>query len=308
MEFIRQRTFSESEFLKEHDGSGFYLVKDPMLSIYQNRWEMCDKLFSSYTDLDLLKHKKNNEVNKQYKQVYQYENHYINIDTEIMLLPKSFEKFTDVHSGEFRQELQNDDDFRTGSNDEPSEMQYISRKKIFIKERTPMMFNNQDCDPELRNPDYLYFINMFNNFSPVLDHYSSLICPEEKRVQKELMLICYDVPFATNDDILIQKAFSANTWGLEHADELIGALHLGESHQELQVKNLKTSQWEFIPSLTSNDHSLWMFGEYANPNSVNYDQMWAPESGFTPTEHRMVSDNISKNKKRYSIIFNLGLS
>lgn len=293
----KDRVLDENQILHNHTINGFYVAQDPILEKYHDRWDMCERIFNNYSDATLLQHFRGDPKKTGYKLEYFYKDYYINIDIHLMLLPKSFDKFLDRHSSEFRSNLNSDSDYRTGNIDinSPENLQYVVRKKMYFKDRTRMMIDDPMCSDYIF-PEYEYFLGMFDDFKPVLEHYERMTNPNQE-TQKEMTLISYEVPFATDEDILIQKSFSSNTWGLEHSDELIGALHLGESHQELQVKNIQTAEWEFIPPLSTHDHTLWLWGEYASKFNTNYE----------PTMHRMVSDDISTNRKRYSIIFNLGL-
>lgn len=300
MDYILERVLSTEDILDEHqNGAGHYLVKDPMLEVYSNRWEMTSRLFKHFSNNQLLQNYKGDKKTQIFypKLSYYFKNYYINVDMDIQMIPYDFDDYDDGLESSY-----------ISGNilwDNPQQMQYVCRKKIYIKERTKKMYLDPCCE-DYRIPEIWYFINMYNDFSPVLDYYADLAFPGQDTA-KELMLISYETPFATENDILKQKDFNAKIWGQSHADELLGGLHLGESEQEFQVENNITGEWEYISSFENNDHTMWMFGEFASPQHAMFN-MWAPKEGFKPTIHGMKANGITKDPARYSIIFNLGVA
>lgn len=196
--------------------------------------------------------------------------------------------FSHHHSGEC---FSFDQDYMASpeewENDNPAE--FVKRHKIYIYDWT--RDNIQNSFEELD-----YFIDMHNDFKPVLEHYlhecySDQSHTWEKNLYK-LMIIEYNNPYATEDNITEHRKWNTERFGDEHCDETLGGLHLGENIIEFRAKNTKTQEWEFIDKLEENN-TLWMFGEHAE------------RSGWIPTYHGMTHNPINTNKNRYSIIFDL---
>ena len=248
------------------------MVDSSMLSsIYENRWEMADKLFAEL-DENLF-----NKVNEE-KEYTSWKD------------PKIPEKsYSKKYSGSA---LSYDDDYMVGPHDWDSESKigdYVQRRKAYIYDWTKDGLQHT-------TEAISYFTGMHEAFKPVLEHYlyecySDQLDLIDKLLYK-LMIIQYNTPIATEETRVQHRKFNTERFGDEHCDETLGGLHLGENYAEFRAKNTKSNKWELIHQLTENK-MLWMFGENAE------------RSGLIPTYHGMQHNPGKDLNTRYSIIFDL---
>ena len=166
---------------------------------------------------------------------------------------------------------------------------YVERRKCYIYDWT-----QQKLPFEL--PELEYFVQMHNDFKPVLEHYANECYADQKDTWQKnlykLMVIQYNVPTATDETRVNHRKHNTERFGDEHCDETLGGLHLGENFVEFHAKNTASGTWEYIDGLEQNS-MLWMFGEHAE------------RSGWIPTYHGMTHNSDPQHDVRYSIIFDL---
>lgn len=185
--------------------------------------------------------------------------------------------------------MQGPHDWYKPDDDTPAIGDYVERRKFYVYPWTAekMLFE----DPIIE-----YFTNMHRDFSPMLNHiYDSCFVNQHADIEKtiyKLMVIQYNTPTATENNVVEHRAHNTNRFGPDHCDETLGGLHLGENYQEFQAQNTLTREWEYIPGLTENN-MLWMFGEHSE------------RSNWRPTYHRMIHNSEPQLGTRYSIIFDL---
>jgi len=191
-----------------------------------------------------------------------------------------------------------DEDYMVGPHDWEHEDSpigdYVVRKKCYLYDWT-----GEKIHAHMRKggafgfSELLYFINMHNDFKPILEQAHELYSDQPiKRFIHKLMVIEYSTPTATDDNRVEHRAHNTNRFGGEHCDETLAGLHLGENYMEFQARNTLTKCYQFIPGLDGSK-MLWMFGEHAEA------------SGWKPTYHRMVPNPDPYLDTRYSIIFDL---
>lgn len=191
-----------------------------------------------------------------------------------------------------------DEDYMVGPHDWENEDKpigdYVVRKKCYLYDWTGQKIKDYvGKGGTFDFSELLYFVNMHEDFQPILEQAHDLYgnMPGIRFIHK-LMVIQYTTPTANDINRVEHRAHNTNRFGGEHCDETVGGLHLGENYQEFQAKNTLSGSYEFIPNLT-NDHMLWMFGEYA--------EAW----DWQPTYHRMIPNLDPSLGTRYSIIFDL---
>ena len=166
---------------------------------------------------------------------------------------------------------------------------YIERRKLYVYDWTKLKL-------PFEFPELEYFIEMHQDFKPVLEHYAKECYADQKDTWQKnlykLMIIQYNVPTATDSTRVAHRKHNTERFGDEHCDETLGGLHLGENFVEFQAKNTVTKKWEYIQGLDKNN-MLWMFGEHAE------------RSGWIPTYHGMTHNSDPQHDTRYSIIFDL---
>ena len=167
---------------------------------------------------------------------------------------------------------------------------YVERRKCYIYDWT-----KQKLPFDL--PELEYFVEMHNDFKPVLDYYADTCYNDQKELWQKslykLMIIQYNVPTAKNNETrVIHRKHNTERFGDDHCDETLGGLHLGENFVEFHAKNTLNGTWEHIDGLEKNS-MLWMFGEHAE------------RSGWIPTYHGMIHNSDPQHNVRYSIIFDL---
>tara|TARA_B100000035_G_C21036674_1_gene571382 strand:- start:5738 stop:6583 length:846 start_codon:yes stop_codon:yes gene_type:complete len=166
---------------------------------------------------------------------------------------------------------------------------YVERRKCYIYDWT-----SKKLPFEL--PELEYFVEMHNDFKPVLQYYADTCYSDQKDTWNKnlykLMIIQYNVPTAEENTRVEHRKHNTERFGDEHCDETLGGLHLGENFIEFHAKNTLNSSWEHIDGLEQNS-MLWMFGEHAE------------RSGWIPTYHGMTHNSNPQHDTRYSIIFDL---
>ena len=269
--------------------TGKDLIKEPSLEKYNNRWDMASKLFAMAPNDMLIQLPNTDGGDNNYKFRFDFKNEFMTVEFSLKILPDNF----------IPEELDTRKDDHTFEKSYPlSEIKnkkYVYRKKLYIREKEKVKYQNYVNTTGKAVPEFQYFLNMFDDLKPILEYYEQNAFNGIQNTQRELMLIEYGTPFANDEDIDYQKIYNSYAWGKEHSDELLGGLHLGENSQEFQIQNLQTGDYEYIDEFNTDLYALWMFGEFSKPY------------GFQDIFHRMVPQSKDKNKFRYSIIFNLGL-
>lgn len=270
------------DFIKRGE---FNLVHDDLLRTkYKNRFNVIDKFFNNdippaaemFKILDDPKNPGHMPKVDGLKLSSAYNGHdFINLSMDAKSLKQGFKTLTV-------------DDFLANK--------YVVRKKVYITEKLLYKVN----DLKSQNSEYSvsddtqYFIDMYKDFRPVLEHYADELFPgarEEHQLNPALSLIQYECPFADEENIMEMKEFSTVAWGPEHCDGTLGALHLGENIQEFQARD-KNGEYKYIDELMDNN-SLWFFGDLSR------------QYGWDPVYHRMIFNPNDRTFTRYSIIFNL---
>ena len=166
---------------------------------------------------------------------------------------------------------------------------YVERRKCYIYDWT-----SKKLPFEL--PELEYFVEMHNDFKPVLEYYADTCYNNQKNTWNKnlykLMIIQYNVPTAEENTRVEHRKHNTERFGDEHCDETLGGLHLGENFIEFHAKNTKDGNWQHIDGWEKNS-MLWRFGEHAE------------RSGWIPTYHGMTHNNNPQHNTRYSIIFDL---
>ena len=172
---------------------------------------------------------------------------------------------------------------------EPEDYSYWARRtKLYINNGSRASYELFDK----KIPELEYWLDFFDDISPIMDHYATNNFPSVKDFLYRFMLIEYDYPTATEADYHEQRKFNTDSFGPDHCDETLGGFHIGENQMEFQAANTKTGDWEYIQDLDKNN-TLWMFGEYGE------------KDGWIPTYHRMIHNPDPTFGTRYSIIVNL---
>ena len=173
--------------------------------------------------------------------------------------------------------------------DQTAQGDYVERKKFYIYPWSAEKFHFDD-------PVVKYFTDMHRDFGKILNHiYDECFQDQHQDVEKtiyKLMVIQYNTPTATENNLVEHRAHNTDRFGPDHCDETLGGLHLGENYQEFQAQNTVTGEWDYIPELTW-DKAMWMFGEHSE------------RSSWKPTYHRMIHNPDPGLNTRYSIIFDL---
>jgi hypothetical protein len=265
---------------------GVYPISDSSLltTKYKNRWEMSGKLmeqvsrdffyrFNDHWSDDAPRYEKWEDENipdKSYAD--KFGGPMFSCDIDIMIGPE---------------------DWRNHGTDTPLIGDFVQRKKLYLYNWSRDRYLDQ---PE-RCPELEYFMDMHDDYVPVLEHYVNECYSDQNDNVKfhlyKLMVIEYATPTADEENFIEHREHNTDRFGPDHCDETLGGLHLGENYAEFQAQHPKTGEWSNIPELTQ-DKMLWMFGEHAE------------RSGWTPTYHRMIHNPdpwIEGN--RYSIIFDL---
>lgn len=159
----------------------------------------------------------------------------------------------------------------------------VTRDKIYIyNEGFPYSEEMLHAFPSLK-----YFIKMRDAFEPevlkMTNHYADQDIAQFKPC---LMLVKYDVPDFVDYHSYMHWNFYK--FGGDHADDNLGALHLGENQTAFYVKDDKGKR-NFTELKYAN--TLWTWGDFAK------------ESGITPTTHGV--EYFGGSGPRYSIIYNL---
>jgi hypothetical protein len=251
---------------------------DLLATKYADRFEMCERLFEK------MDHEKFEYYNS-------HDEHTIEDWADENIPDKSYAK---RHGGPT---FSYDVDYMIGPHDWDSAPEerigdYVMRKKVYLMEWTGEHYEKYaEKFPELE-----YFIEMHNDFKPVLEHYYKECFSDQydkvERVLYKMMLIQYATPTATDSNRAEHRKHNTERFGADHCDETLGGLHLGENYVEFEAKNTASGEWEPIYGLEE-DVSLWMFSEHAE------------RSGWLPTYHRMVHNPDPSLGDRYSIIFDL---
>lgn len=162
---------------------------------------------------------------------------------------------------------------------------YCIRKKIYLQGHSPPT-EVLDAIPELE-----YFVNVYNEFEEAVSE--KITCfSDQKNIQsyvKQLMLIEYSNNYVPPGKEHDYWHWNFEKFGLPHADESLGGLHLGESLSGFYIDD-DMGRTFFAPST---EDTLWFWGQEA------------AYSGYTPTIHGVEYQNNSDGNNRYSAIFNL---
>ena len=257
------------EILDDYQQQGIWPIADNSLlsGKYNNRFAVAkrlfDKLDNSYftrhnTQQDISSWEDPNIPNKSFSKIHS--GNVFSYDSDYMASPEHWE-------------LEN-----------PTE--FVQRQKLYV----------YDWSTKLDDEDFDYFVDMHNDFKPVLDHYLNECYSDQRDLWKEnlykLMIIQYNTSNATKENIVEHRKWNTERFGDEHFDETLGGLHLGENYSEFRALNTKTNKWEIIKELTKNKQ-MWMFGEHSQL------------SGWIPTTHGMIHNPQQDLEERYSIIFDL---
>lgn len=268
------------DFIKRGE---FNLVHDELLETkYQNRFEVIERLFnddlpSSSEMLRVLDDPKNPGSVPDLSGIKlssAYNDHdFLNIAMDAKSLDSSVKTINDFLDSE-----------------------YVIRKKVYLSDKMLSKIGNlKEQNEGYKISDNIqYFIDMFNDFRPVINQYADDLFPGariEHELNPSLSLIQYECPFATEESIMQMKEYSTVAWGPEHCDGTLGALHLGENIQEFQARD-KNGEYKYVDELMNN-HSLWFFGDLSR------------QYGWDPVYHRMIFNPNDRTFTRYSIIFNL---
>lgn len=149
-------------------------------------------------------------------------------------------------------------------------------------------------------PELRYWINLLDDYVPILSERYQDVTDQHDNIidwRPFLTLIENAAPNATPETYDEQMSWHSEKHGCDHADELIGAYHLGETHSGFYTKggpygNTKTYYPDLLGGKTNH---LWTWGQYAEL------------SGYTPTIHGV--DYIQREPtNRYSILINLGVN
>lgn len=159
----------------------------------------------------------------------------------------------------------------------------VTRDKVYI-------YNEGiDYDNEMLSlfPSLNYFIKMHQEFEEdVLAMTKYYQDQNIKQFKPCLMLVKYDVPDFVDYHSYMHWNFYK--FGGDHADDNLGALHLGENQTAFYVKDSE-GQRNFEELKYAN--TLWTWGD------------WSKKSGHKPTTHGV--EYFGGEGPRYSIIYNL---
>lgn len=253
-----------------------------LLTRYSDKWDWCDKLFGQWTDRELaVTEREKLSDNGQSKFYYSRDDLPGNINFDVYPVPLNLE-CEDRYGYLFPE--------RTVDNVLNSD--YISRTKFIIKEfQVTDYFLNQE-----RTPIYDYFMSLYVDMAPVLREYQRRYFSEADSFFA-LNIIKYSVPFATSENVWLQRKANARLWGVEHYDQNYAGLHLGESSNEFRVYNHVTDTWNEVDF--NNKRTLYMWGDPEVTHPVT-EQKWIG------TQHGMWEPSRSEtDKNRYSIIFDI---
>ncbi len=159
----------------------------------------------------------------------------------------------------------------------------VTRDKIYIYSE------GFEYSEEMLNafPTLRYFLKMRDEFEEDVMEYSFQFMDQDIDFFKPcLMLVKYDVPDFVDYHSYMHWNFYK--FGGRHADDNLGALHLGENSLAYfaEDNNVRFN----IPELQKS-HTFWTYGDYAK------------KSGYTPTKHGV--EYWGGSGPRYSIIYNL---
>lgn len=281
MDFVFKRTLTPAEIKNCQDTGKHPIIKDVMLETrYADRWEMCDKLFSQWEDTYLAK-----ETRRVLSENGQGKYYFVNTDEDA---PMNF----DVYPVPENVEVRDRDSYILPQRTEKDilEHPYMSRTKFIVKTDKLKVFYHQTPI----NPLSRYFYDMLLDFIPVLDYYRETLFSSRPAFYS-LNVIRYEVPFASTDkEIDDHRLANALLWGVEHYDQSLCGIHLGESHDEFQVYNRVNEEWEYVDFDTPN--YLFMFGDKETT-----------KTDWEGTYHRMTQKlmKTDKSKVRYSIIIDV---
>lgn len=244
---------------------------------YADVWQMCDRLFSKWSDQELaVEEREILNPDGQSKFYFKRDDLLGSINFDVYPVPLNL----DVYD---RSEYVFPD--RTIKN--VMKHPYIARTKFILKShQITDYFVNQPADEV-----FDYFMQMYVDFSPVLEHYRNEYF-NDKESHIAMNVIRYSVPFAT-DDVWLQRKANATLWGVEHYDQNYAGLHVGDSSDEFRVYNRYKGIWEQVDF--NNIRTLFMWGD---PEVTGlewhgtYHGMQAPSKSATSTN-------------RYSIILDL---
>ena len=161
----------------------------------------------------------------------------------------------------------------------------VTRDKVYIySEGFEYSEEMLSCFPSLR-----YFLRMRDEFeSDVMEKAVEFENQNIKQFKPCLMLVKYDVP--DNVDYHSYMHWNYFKFGGPHADDNLGALHLGENQTAFFVDD-EIGRRNFKELKHAN--TLWSWGDYSK------------KSGKKPTKHGVEYFGSETKGPRYSIIYNL---
>tara|TARA_Y100001949_G_C15828390_1_gene260928 strand:- start:174 stop:659 length:486 start_codon:yes stop_codon:yes gene_type:complete len=128
---------------------------------------------------------------------------------------------------------------------------------------------------------------------------ASFDIPSNVNIQRQLNLIRYACPDATDETLAQHRAVSSDRFGVDHIDETLFGLHLGESQPEIHAKpdndhEDHEDQSTYVKVNLDNGKILFLCGEWAS--SIKK---------VKATNHRLFYNNNYSAPVRYSLILDL---
>jgi len=162
---------------------------------------------------------------------------------------------------------------------------YCMRKKIYLHGETV---------PEATLsllPELAEFTSLYDKFKPQVAEHES-----EFHNQSDIWMYVYQLMLIEYSNNSVPEGEEDRYWdwnfekfGLPHADESLGGLHLGENLPGFYIDDCMGRTF-FNPST---EDTLWFYGQEST------------DSGYEPTVHGVEYLNNSNGENRYSVIFNL---
>ena len=166
---------------------------------------------------------------------------------------------------------------------------HVLRTKLNVTDKS--IINYRQCK---KSEEFEYFVQMKLDFDEVLLYYYNNLYPKSIREQYDfftcLMAIRYTSMSAKDGNDSDIAKFGTNLWGVQHSDDTLGGLHLGEDVKEFHA--LYNNEYKSFDELSDN-HTLFFFGQDAEKH------------GILPTIHGMVPHPNIVSTVRHSIIINL---
>lgn len=284
---VLKRTLTHEELLKNKETGNPNIQQDLLAGTrYANRWEMCDKLFSKWND----------------SMFFDTERRILNPDNQSKFYfyykPTICSINFDVYSVPLNLEVMNREKYIFDEFDSKTikTANYMSRTKFVIKEKevTDFYLNRRDLHDDT---EYRYFMDMFVDYCPILNEYKTRYFSDVDSTFT-MNIIRYEVPFATEDDVKLQRYANSVLWGVPHYDQAYMGLHLGESHKEFVIRNDISEDLQTLP-FEEEINTVLMWGDPLISNTE-----------FNGTFHGMNGPfykKVDTDTKRYSIIFNIDM-